>query len=106
MSFDLRVVLRALATTTAVVSLAACRDMSSHLAPRAGPDTTGLRLAALYGNQVNGEAGSADDAEPLVVALWNGAGQPVPNVQVTWSVAGSGSIQEVSALTGSDARRR
>ncbi len=84
------------------MSLSACRDVSSHVAPHAGLDTTGLRLLALYGDEVNAEPGSADDAEPLVVALWNGVGQPVPNVQVTWSVAGSGRLQEVTALTNSD----
>jgi hypothetical protein len=102
LSLDLRVALCALATTIAAVSLAACRDVSSHLAPPAGPDTTGLRLVALYGDQVNGEPASADDAEPLVVALWNGVGRPVPNVQITWSVAGSGTLQEESVLTDSD----
>ena len=75
--------------------------MASRLGPD-GSDTTGLRLVAVYGDEVNGEPGSTDEVEPLVVALRNGRGKPVPNEPLTWSLTGSGRIQEQSALTDKD----
>lgn len=97
MSLQVRITVRALAAALVVAASAACRD-ASRLAPKAG-DTTGLRLIALYGDQVNGEPGALDEAEPLVVALRNRAGKPLPNELVTWSVAGSGSIQGQMGVT-------
>jgi hypothetical protein len=101
LSLDLRVARRALATTIGVASLGACRDVTSHLAPDAGVDTTGLQLVALYGDQVNGEPGSTEDAEPLVVALRNGVGKPVPGLRITWTTAGTGSVLPDREVTDS-----
>lgn len=95
----MRVARLVLATITAVSSLVACRDVTSHVAPVPGPDTTALRLSALYGDQVNSDPGATDEAEPLVVALRNGAGRPVPNVEITWTVAGNGSILQEGDVT-------
>lgn len=99
MNHHLRVTLRALATISAVASTTACRDVTSHVAPGAALDTTGLRLVTLYGDQVNGDPGLTDDAEPLVVALRNGAGEPVPNVRISWTAAGNGTLLHASDVT-------
>jgi hypothetical protein len=94
-----RIALTELGTAAAFLLIGGCRDVTSHLAPTPGADTTGLQLVALYGDQVNGEPGSADDAEPLVVALRNGLGRPLPNAHITWSAAGDGSIVEAEDVT-------
>ena len=93
---------QALATAVAAVLLVACHDVTSNVVPSKAVDTTGLQLVAVYGDQVNGEPGSTDDAEALVVALRNRRGEPVPNVPVRWSTAtGNGSILDDADVTDS-----
>src|SRR5690349_7627397 len=89
-----------LRTALVLVIVSACRDTAvSHVAsPQTEPDPGTARLVALYGDQVNGDPG-ADEAEPLVVALRDAAGRPVPGVQVTWSASEGGVVEPESAQT-------
>src|SRR6185437_12344545 len=89
----------AVGTTLMMMSLAACRDAASHLAPPpADPDSAGASFVAMYGDQVNGDPGQ-DGAEQLVVALRDAAGRPVSGAHVTWNVSDGGTLEDETTVT-------
>ncbi len=75
--------------------------------------TTGFTLTALSENANGIRAVSGEDqsgpagavlAQPLVVEVADAFGNPIPGVQVTWSVDGGGSVSEGQTTTGEDGR--
>jgi hypothetical protein len=59
------------------------------------------RLVLVSGDAQVGSVGTAL-AEPLVVRVTDGLGNPVGGVTVAWSVSGGGSIDPASAVSGTD----
>ena len=62
---------------------------------------SGSVLVEVAGDEQTGPVNSAL-ADSLVVQATDALGNPVPNVEVTWSVSGGGSISPVTVLTGTD----
>lgn len=62
---------------------------------------SGSILTGVAGNEQTGPVNSAL-ADSLVVRATDALGNPVPNVEVTWSVSGGGSISPVTVLTGTN----
>lgn len=62
-------------------------------------DANGLR--ALSGDGQSGGVGSTL-AQPLVVEVADGFGNPIPGVVVTWTVEGDGAVSEAQTTTGAD----
>ena len=62
---------------------------------------SGSVLAGVSGDDQIGPVNSAL-ADSLVVKATDALGNPVANVEVTWSVSGGGSISPVTVLTGAD----
>jgi adhesin/invasin len=62
---------------------------------------SGSVLSGVSGDEQTGPVNSAL-ADSLVVRATDALGNPVPNVEVTWSVSGGGSISPVTVLTGTD----
>ncbi|HXE58742.1 MAG TPA: Ig-like domain-containing protein [Gemmatimonadales bacterium] len=66
-----------------------------------GPDTHALTLALAGGNGQQGVPGEGL-AEPFAVRVTDGAGAPVPEVTVSWSVVSGGGSIAASSTTGQD----
>ncbi|HEX2218694.1 MAG TPA: Ig-like domain-containing protein [Gemmatimonadales bacterium] len=62
---------------------------------------SGSVLVEVAGDEQTGPVNSAL-ADSLVVQATDALGNPVPNVEVTWSVSGGGSISPATVLTGTD----
>ena len=65
------------------------------------PPTVSNRLAIISGDQQSGPVGTTLTA-PLVVRVTDGAGAAVPNVVITWSVTGGGSVSPATTTTATD----
>ncbi len=64
---------------------------------------SGSILVEAGGDEQTGPVNSAL-ADSLVVRATDALGNPVANVEVTWSVSGGGSIEPVTVVTGADGR--
>ncbi len=62
---------------------------------------SGSVLVGVSGDDQTGPVNSALQ-DSLVVKATDAVGNPVPNVEVTWSVTGGGSISPVTVVTGAD----
>jgi large repetitive protein len=58
-------------------------------------------LAAVAGDGQTAPAG-ADLADPLVVQVTDGFGNPIPGVTISWAADGGGSVSDEATTTGSD----
>ena len=64
---------------------------------------TASAIAAVSGSGQSGPVGSTL-ADPLVVLVTDGSGEPVQGVQVQWAVQGDGSVSEAETETGTNGR--
>jgi galactose oxidase-like protein/Big-like domain-containing protein len=63
--------------------------------------TTAKAIDPIAGDEQTGRAGQ-ELANPLVVAVTDASGNPVPGVEVHWAAQGGGSVSDANVKTGSD----
>ena len=75
-------------------------DVAAGFVATALPSNANI-IQPVSGDLQAGPVGSTLEA-PLVVRVTDNFGNPIPNVTVTWSVTGGGSVSEETTQTGSD----
>jgi hypothetical protein len=82
----------------ALVAVSSIRCNGDNIRP---PDATAIAIAG--GDAQTAEAG-LPLPNPLMVLVTDQNGDPVPNITVTWSAQGGGSVSAATSTTGSDGR--